>query len=143
MNEIDYYRMQEDAATGRLICQNLEAILIDNGSGMTVADLYKSVYKYTPCGPWLSVRLHDGTWKHCGELRGIENGNVRALLVGSIVEGSDAEVVGQEIDLLTCDTPEEAVTAFWHEVEQVNAEACLLWDEANGEDDEVELPENL
>lgn len=134
MNEIDYYKMQEDAAAGQACADNLEAILSDNGGGMTVADLYRSIYKYTACGPWLSVQLHDGTWKHCDELDGIDNGNVRALLVGSIVEGCDAEVEGRVLDLLEFETPEDAVAAFNHEIEQVNADACALWDEANEEE---------
>jgi hypothetical protein len=131
MNEIDYYRMQEDAAEGQVCLDNLNAILSANGGEMTVADLYRSIYKYIDCGPWLSVQLHDGTWKHCDELHGIENGNVRALLVGSIVEGCDAEVTGRVLDLLEFETPEDAVAAFDHEVDQVNAEACALWDEVN------------
>lgn len=136
MNEREYLRMQDDLEAGGIILENLEAILSDNGGGMTVADLYRSIYKYTECGPWLSVLLHDGTWRHCDQLRGIENGSVRALLVGSIVENSDAEVTGRELDLLTFKTPEDAVAAFNHEVEQVNAEACALWDEANAEEAE-------
>lgn len=133
MDEIEHERMQEDAATGQAIAANLQAILDDYGV-TDVANLYRSIYKYTECGPWLSVQLHDGTWKHCHELRGIENGNVRALLVGSIVEGSDAEVTADPIDLM--DYMDEggdakAVADFSNEVEQVNREACRLWDEAN------------
>lgn len=134
MNEIDYYRMQESAAEGQVCLDNLNAILSDNGGEMTVDDLYRSIYKYTECGPWLSVQLHDGTWKHCDQLDGIDNGNVRALLVGSIVENSDAEVTGRVLDLLEFETPEDAIAAFNHEVEQVNAEACALWDEVNAEE---------
>lgn len=133
MNEMEYERMQEDAAIGQAIAQNLQAILDDNGA-VDVADLYRSIYKYTDCGPWLSVQLHDGTWKHCHELRGIDNGNVRALLIGSIVEGSDAEVLGKVIDLIDYDDEggeQQAVAAFNHELDQVNDEACRLWDEAN------------
>ena len=89
-----------------------------------------SIYKYTECGPWLSVRLHDGTVRHCDQLQGIENGSVRALLVGSIVEGSDAEVTADWIDLLIED-PDEAVLKFNAAVEWVNDEACALWEEAN------------
>ncbi|NBT33374.1 MAG: hypothetical protein EBT13_16155, partial [Rhodobacteraceae bacterium] len=94
MNLSEYLKMQDDLEAGGIILENLEAILSCNGSGMTVADLYRSIYRYTDCGPWLSVKLHDGTWKHCAQLSGIENGNIRSLLIGSIVEGSDADVVG-------------------------------------------------
>lgn len=136
MNEIEYERMQENAAIGQAIAANLQAILDEHGA-TDVADLYRTLYKYTDCGPWLSVKLHDGTWKHCHELQGISNCNVRALLVGSIVEGSDAEVLGRGIDLM--DYMDEggeakAVEAFNREVEQVNDEACRLWGEANNED---------
>ena len=103
---------------------------------MNVASLYRSIYKYTECGPWLSVQLHDGTWKHCDELRGIENGNVRSLMVGSIIENSDAEVPGIVIDLIEYETPEDAVAAFNNAVEEVNDLACALWDEANGDEAE-------
>lgn len=134
MNEIEYYENEEMIALGQHMKDCLEAILSDNGSDMTVAALYRSIYKYTECGPWLSVLLHDGTWRHCGQLEGIDNGNVRALLVGSIVEGSDAEVKGKVLDLINFESPEDAVAAFNREVEEVNAEACALWDEANNDE---------
>jgi hypothetical protein len=113
--------------------ENLEAILSDNGEDMRVASLYRSIYKYTECGPWLSVQLHNGNWKHCDDLHGVENAEILALLVGSIVEGSDAEVTGDVLDLSTFATPCAAVAAFNAQVETVNAEACALWEEANGE----------
>ena len=134
MNEIEYHDNEEMVGMGKHMQACLEAILSDNGSDMTVAALNRSIYKHIPCGPWLSVLLHDGAWRHCGELDGIENNNVRALLVGSIVEGSDAEVTGNVLDLMDFETPEDAVAAFNREVEEVNAEACALWDEANNEE---------
>lgn len=133
MNEREYQRMQRDEEAGRICLANLEAILSDNGSDMNVHALYRSIYKYTACGPWLSVVLHDGTTRHCDKLEGIENGAVRKLLVGSIVEGSDAEVGPTTIDLLTYEDPADAVKAFNDAVEEVNDEACSLWEEANGD----------
>ena len=118
-----------------LFRSNLEAILSDNGSEMTVSALDRSLYKYTDCGAHLSVQLHDGTWRHSGNLLGIENGNVRQLLVGSIVEGSDADVCADPIDLIDYEDPEEAVKVFNATVDWVNDEACALWDEANEEGD--------
>lgn len=135
MNEMEYERMQEDAATGQAIADNLQAILDDNDAE-NVAQLYRTIYKYTDCGPWLSVKLHDGTWVHCGHLQHVENNNVRALLVGSIVEGSDAEVSGDVLDLMIYETPAQALAAFDAEVEEVNDRACELWHEANDEDDD-------
>lgn len=136
MNEIDYERMQEDAAIGQAMVANLEAILSDNGSEMSVSALDRSLYKYTECGAHLSVQLHDGTWRHSGNLLGIKNGDVRQLLVGSIVEGSDAEVCADPIDLIAFEDPQEAVKVFNKTVEWVNDEACTLWHEANDEEQE-------
>lgn len=135
MNEREYFEWQDSMEIGGIILENLLAILRDHDVE-NVADLYRTLYKYTDCGPWLSVLLHDGTWRHSHELDGIQNRDVRALLVGSIVEGSDAEVTGCEVDLIKFDEPEHAVAAFNHEVDQVNTYACALWDEANDEDEE-------
>lgn len=134
MNEIDYERMQEDAAIGQAMVANLEAILSENAADMTVESLNRSLYKYTECGAHLSVQLHDGTWRHSGDLNGIKNGDVRQLLVGSIVEGSDAEVCADPIDLIAFEEPQEAVKVFNKTVEWVNDEACTLWHETNDEE---------
>ena len=57
---------------GERILANLEAILSDNGSEMSVSALDRSLYKYTDCGAHLSVQLHDGTWRHSGNLLGTQ-----------------------------------------------------------------------
>ena len=140
MNEIDYERMQEDAAIGQAINNTLRAVL-DEWGVENVQQLGRAIYKYTECGPWLSVKLHDGTWKHTGDLAGIHNHDVRSLLVGSIVEGSDAEVSGMEIDLLGyIDEGDEqrAIDRLYHEIDQVNDTACALWEEANSEEGDAE-----
>lgn len=118
------------------VLENLDAILSDNGSDMTLPALYRSIYKYTECGPWLSVRTWDNRTFHCGHLHEVNKDEVRYLLVGSIVEGSDAEVTADWIDLLECETPEAAVKLFNDTVAWVNDEACRLWDEANTDEDE-------
>ena len=123
MTEREYHRMNDAQEAGELCLANLAAIL-DSWGEENVERLDRALYKYTPCGPHLSVMLHDGTWKHSGDLQGIENGNVRALLVGSIVEGSDADVTTDPIDLLT---EEDPVTAFDDTVDWVDAEASRLW----------------
>ena len=138
MTENEYLRWQDDMEMGGRILANLEAILADNGSRMDVSALDRSLYKYTECGAHLSVQLHDGTWRHSGNLLGIENAAVRQLLVGSIVEGSDAEVCAEPIDLIAFDDPEEAVKVFNTTVDWVNHEACALWDEANNEEGDEE-----
>jgi len=110
---------------------------------MSVYSLYGSIYKYTPCGPWLSVRLHDGSIVHCTKLYGIGNQDVRALLVGSMVEGSDAEVTADWIDLADPKYMEEGgqeklVADFNATVAWVNDEACALWRDANEQDDDFD-----
>lgn len=131
MDEIEYYRMCEEAADGEHANACMDAILSDNGSDMTPHALYRSIYKYTECGPWLSVKTWDGRVFHCDKLREVNKDEVRHLLVGSIVEGSDAEVTADWIDLLECETPEDAVKQFNDTVAWVNEQACALWDEAN------------
>ena len=120
--------MQESAAIGQSIADNLNAILDD---APDVRALYRRTYKYTECGAWLSVRLHDGTIRHCDQLDDVKNDDVRALLVGSIVENSDAEVVADWIDLIDYETPADAAAAFNDTVDWVDNAACALWDEAN------------
>jgi len=132
--EQQHEKMLEDMECGLICLVNLEAILTDNGASMDVESLGSSLYKHTSAGVWLSVMLHDGKWMHTGDLSGIKNDNVRALLVGSIVEGSDAEVKGDFFDLLNYEDPDKCVADFNLQVEAVNNEACLLWEEQNGED---------
>lgn len=137
MNEIDYEQMQEDAAIGKAIAANLKAILDDWGVE-NVKQLDRTIYKRTECGAYLSVQLHDGTWRHSGNLDGIDNGNVQALLLGSIVEGSDADVTADPISLFNyMDEGDEKrlIADFDKTVDWVNDEACRIWEE-NEEGDE-------
>lgn len=129
-SEREYHQRQADEEAGGYILGNLEAILSYYGA-KNVRELGHRLYKGYDCGPHLSVRLHDGTWRHSEQLSGVENGNVRSLLVGSIVEGSDASVNGEEFDLLREDETEKVVADFNEGVDAVNEEACRLWDEAN------------
>ena len=133
MNEREYFEMEEDAAMGEAIAAVFQTIL-DAYEATDCRSLGEAVYDSTACGAWLSVQLHDGTWRHTGDLGGISNGNVRALLLGSIVEGSDAEVYGRDLDLLVYvegDDQTTALTAFNDALQEVDDEACRLWDEAN------------
>lgn len=145
MNEIDYERMQESAAIGQAIAANLKAILDDWGVE-NVQQLDRTIYKRTECGAHLSVQLHDGTWRHSGDLDGIDNGNVQALLLGSIVEGSDAEVNAEPISLLDYIEEEgdekRLIKDFDKAIDWVNDEACSLWHEANDEEDEEDEGES-
>jgi hypothetical protein len=140
VNEIDYERMQEDAATGQAIAANLKAIL-DDWNVENVAQLNRTIYKSTECGARLSVQLHDGTWRHNGNLDGIDNGNVQALLLSSIVEGGDTDVTADPISLLNyMDEGDEKrlIADFDKTLDWVDGEACSLWHEANDEDESTQ-----
>jgi|DEB0MinimDraft_10_1074344.scaffolds.fasta_scaffold02325_5 hypothetical protein len=82
--------------------------LLDEIGVDTVAQAEKAIYKGTDCGAWIQCE-EDG------------------VTVGSIVEGSDAEVTRDKLEY-----PIE-VKEFWDCVEDVNSEACELWEEANYE----------
>lgn len=131
MNEVQYERMQENIGMGQHILSCVEAIIADNGAGDSIADVYRSTYKYTDCGPYTSVRLHTGEQVNCGELADVMNRDIAAILVGSIVEGSDVEITADWIELAECDTPEEAVSKFNAAVAWVNDEATTEWQLAN------------
>ncbi len=130
-----YAEMQEAEAIGSAILANLRAILAHYEAN-TVEELQRTVYRDTECGAWMSVKLHSGEWQHTGNLSGIQPGDVRALLLGSIVENSDAEIVGKELDLMTYEAPEEAVSAFGRSVEDAEAEADVMWNLAEAEREE-------
>lgn len=136
MNEVQYERMQEQIAEGEHVNACLAAIFADDGCDPTLPALYRSIYKYTACGPHLSVQTWNGRWFHCQDLHKVDKNEVRYLLVGSIVEGSDADVTADPIDLMECESPEHAVALFNQTVEWVNDEACALWEEANTDDEE-------
>lgn len=77
----------------------------------------RAVYKGTDCGAWV---LFDE----------------KGIVVGSIVEGSDAEF-SERIDLTGIDISDagaEILTQrFWNTVEKINDLACDAWEEANGD----------
>lgn len=128
----------DKAVEGGLLClSSLEAIISDNGAGSTVHDVYRSIYKYTACGPHLSVRLHDGRVIHSDGLRNVANQDVRALQVGSIVEGTSVEIEAQWIDLLNEDTA-DVVSRFNAAVQWVNEEATRVFEDKHGTDGEHE-----
>jgi hypothetical protein len=129
MNEKEYDRLMQDLEAGERIAGNLAEILSYWGEE-DVQRLARRLYKATAAGVHLSVRLHDGSWRHSRNLEGVGNGNVRSLRVGAIVEGSDAAVTGEEVDLLR----EDAVEAFAREVDRVDEQACELWDLERGDE---------
>lgn len=125
MNEREYHRMNDGIEGGELCAANLTAIL-DCWGVKNVERLDRAIYKYTPCGPHLSVLTHDGQWRHSGNLEGIENGNVRSLLIGSIIEGSEASVTADALDLLTDIPTENVVTQFNDRVDWVNTAVDVI-----------------
>ena len=114
-------------------------------------EMYRVFYKYTDCGPWVSVHVN-GQWVHCQDLHKLgtweemlRRGDlVDEVLIGSIVEGSDAEATPEPVrlrDIRSVRSKSGNVTrfsmrqAFDRAVSRVNDEACALWDEANQEED--------
>lgn len=79
----------------------------------TMDQVTRNTYKYTDCGAWCKT-AHDNQCEVIG------------LQVGSIVEGSDAET-----QVHTIKFPFE-IGEFWNALDEVENEASVLWEEANG-----------
>lgn len=121
---------------------------------------YRSIYKYTDCGPSIGFCINGG-WYYCDDLGKFDTfaaeyvlkkvptfdknlPAVSALIdhrlwldnvfegisISSIVEGSDAEVPAIVLEE-PCATDEEFKKAFYAALEEVNSEACYLWDRDN------------
>jgi len=141
MNEVQYDRMQEDVAIGSLAIDIIKAIGEEWGCS-TPKELARYIYKSIGCGPSIGYRLWEGTdlWNGNPEIEYITFEQVRGIWVSSIVEGSDAEVPPQLFDSVKYAqneelTIEECVTKFDELLEEIDAEACALWDEANQEEE--------
>jgi len=156
MNEIEYYEMQEQAAIGQAIGMAVAAIFSEYLEHLpkderTMERLQHAAYKYTDAGVSVGFRLFDGTYVWNGDLRAQDLSlvnQIEDICIGSIVEGSDAEVPPVWLNLLkiadgsdkACDkhpndTIEELAVRRWYEtLEYVNDEACALWHEANDEE---------
>jgi len=115
---------------------NLSELLNGEGLGDGSPGAFgRSIYKYTDCGPWVSF-LVPGAW--LGRVYYTERAaygwgprlwgaRCTGISVGSIVEGSDAEV--GPVRLYFPFTNEQ----LWDAVQEINDEACAFWDEANVE----------
>ena len=150
MNEIEYHEMCESVAVGQALSKCVEAIMAEYDA-TTLYGLQRGAYKYTDCGPSVGFRLMDGTFIWNGD-DGADDpkyvADVEDICIGSIVEGSDAEVPLVWLDLpkiadgsaRICERyPDETVGQLavrrWYDVlEDVNSEACALWHEVNEED---------
>jgi hypothetical protein len=129
MNEVEYYAMQEGAELGKAIAEIAKAFFSD---AETMAELARDYYRSVDYGPAISFELHDGQRIYVGSelARTMDKPwlAIRSIGVSSIVEGSDAEVPLQWLDLLPYaemeDGPKKAIEAFDAMVNEVNAEAC-------------------
>ena len=121
-------------------------------------DLYRQTYKCTDCGPsvgfLVAYTAHQDNgeagpagvgderrekWIYCDDLiqlkdwqfireQGIE---LRDIGIGSIVEGSHAEIPRTDLGIDPFDDSNAIRDLYWQTVSNVNAEACALWDGAN------------
>ena len=116
--------------------KNARAIFSDNGAD-TMARLSRTLYKYTAAGITISFKLRDGScvWVGNESARMPEPWrHVAAVGVSSIVEGCDAEVPLEWLELEEFESPADAIRAFDDLCESVDDEACALFDEYhNGE----------
>jgi hypothetical protein len=143
MRHKDYLQMEEDAAIGELITKCMRAILAAHDAD-TLARLQRKAYKYTEAGVSVGFQFDDGTYLWNGDKRahelGIEN-RVRRIGVSSIIEGSDAQIPVEWLDLLDIVNAEEedieamACKRYDELVEQIDAAACALWDEVQEHDE--------
>ena len=101
--------------------------------GGNFASFGRAVYKGTDCGPWCNLILTGGR-SMSYEVKGAEDpsclvdADIIGVEVGSIVEGSDAEV-GPEF-LKFPFTSEE----FWGTVEDISNQVSFYWDRDNTRD---------
>jgi hypothetical protein len=95
----------------------------------------RSLYKYTDCGPWCRLILDDESdiYYESEKANDSNLGNVIALEIGSIVEGSDVEI--GPVRLTFPFTNEE----LWDTVNEINEEAKFYWKRDNEDDYLVEV----
>ena len=111
-------------------------------------EMYRVFYKYTDCGPWVSVHVNGG-WVHCGDLHKLGTWDemlrrgdiVDEILVGSIVEGVDAEAEPVPVRLADIRSKRSKTgkvthhslrTALSAAVDAVNADAHSIWNDTHG-----------
>jgi hypothetical protein len=132
-------------------------------------DLYRAVYKYTPCGPTVGFTFYPGpnggkitvnpasTYEpphnrtfYGDDLRKAGSwADLRELglliteiSVSSIVEGVDQCTDTEYVDCDGTGTPEELSDLFWQAVESVNKQADEIWNDTHGCPDCYEYPED-
>ena len=97
----------------------------------------RSLYKYTPCGPWCRLFLADGRViyyedKGADDPALLEN-DATGIEIGSIVEGSDVEVGPVFLEFPFTNE------YLWDAVEEINEEADFYWKRDNEDDYLIEL----
>ena len=86
----------------------------------------RSVYKYVDCGPWVCYLTEDDDVYYMDATKeNVTNENCVGVSVGSIVEGSEVGLGPIEMRF-----PFEE-DAFWTNLEDINYEASVEWEEAN------------
>lgn len=98
--------------------------------------LYRSIYKYTACGPWMVVEMNGQTYS-CDDIPMKWEGNMVAIKVGSIVEGVEDCTESYSIHLDKVKGEGKVVSdyikkTFFDLVEQVDKEAGSIWDRTHG-----------
>lgn len=145
-----YIRGQEEAADleERARAQDMLPHLAKHCGYESPHEMYRVFYKYTDCGPWVSVRVN-GQWVHCQDLHKLgtwqemlRRGDiVDEVLIGSIVEGVDqcAEEVPVRLgDLRSARSKKGSITrhslraAFDKAVDRVNDDAAHIWNQTHG-----------
>ena len=92
-------------------------------------ELYRSIYKNTPCGPSIGILCSGADdFAYNSDLYNFwADSPVIKISVSSIVEGSEAEVPARIIDF----RKDDSIELFWKAVEEVDAEASQLGEETN------------
>lgn len=111
-------------------------------------EMYRVFYKYTDCGPWVSVHVN-GAWVHCQDLHKLgtwaemlrRSDIVDEVLIGSIVEGVDQCAEERPVrlnDLRSARSKKGSITkhslraAFSRAVTSVNDDAASIWNATHG-----------
>lgn len=108
--------------------------------------LYRGIYKHTPCGPTLGVRIWIGPkdepvtyygddLRKLGTFKDMRKSGdlIMELYVTSIVEGVDYGTDTYSVEWDPCNVePKELCKQFWKAVEDCNREAESIWNETHG-----------
>jgi hypothetical protein len=142
-----YIRDLDDAADMEIQAreQDMLPALVEHSEYDSPQEMYRSLYKYTACGPWVSM-LVNGEWVHCGDLHklgpwkdmALRGDIVAEILIGSIVEGADECVEGIPVRLRDIQGKGGSVTsatlsvAINKAVAEVDEEAGRIWNDTHG-----------